>query len=99
MRAGYWLDLRKHAPGPIAAALRIPILVLQGQRDYQVRLADFEGWKRSLAKRRDARLKLYPALNHLFVSGKGPSTPAEYEKPGHVDAQVIADIAAFVGGK
>lgn len=40
--------------------------------------------------------KLYPALNHLFISGTGRSTPSEYAQAGHVDEQVIADIAAWI---
>jgi hypothetical protein len=30
------------------------------------------------------------------VAGEGPSVPAEYEKPGHVDRQVVEDLATFV---
>jgi dienelactone hydrolase len=93
----YFLDLRGYdAPGT-AASLAVPILVLQGARDYQVTRADYDGWARALAGRPRARLKLYPALNHLFEAGQGPSLPAEYLRPGqHVDAEVVADIAAFV---
>ena len=32
----------------------------------------------------------YPVLNHLFQSGKGTSTPAEYNKSGHVSAPGLA---------
>ena len=35
--------------------------------------------------------KLYPQLNHLFITGTGKSTPAEYEQPGHVEAQVVGE--------
>jgi hypothetical protein len=35
-------------------------------------------------------------LNHLFVTGTGPSLPTDYAKPGHVDAQVVRDIAEWV---
>lgn len=92
----YWLDLRAYHPAEAAAALAVPILVLQGGRDYQVRRADYDGWARALAHHPHARLQLYPALDHLFVAGSGPSRPEDYQKPGHVDPQVIAEIAAFV---
>jgi hypothetical protein len=42
-----------------------------------------------------ATLKVYPALNHLFISGEGRSMP-EYFQPRHVDPQVIADIADWI---
>jgi hypothetical protein len=35
-------------------------------------------------------------LNHLFVRGTGVSVPAEYEQPGHIDEEVVTDIAAWV---
>src|SRR5690348_10386947 len=45
--------------------------------------------RRVLAGRADGRLELYPTLDHLFIAGEGPSTPAAYMVPGrHVDAQV-----------
>lgn len=94
--ASYVLDLRSYKPGETAAALKIPILVLQGERDYQVRVADFEGWKKALAGRTNAAFKLYPALNHHFMPGTGPSSNAEYLKPNHVLEQVISDIAEWI---
>ncbi len=92
----YWLDLKSYPPLEAARAFGKPLLILQGERDYQVSMADFAGWKKALGGRRGVVLKSYPALNHLFAAGKGRSTPAEYEKPGHVAAEVVEDIAAFV---
>jgi dienelactone hydrolase len=97
MPGSYFLDLRRYDAPATAASLAVPILVLQGERDYQVRRADYDGWAKALAGRPRARLKLYPALNHLFEAGQGPSLPPEYLRPDlHVDAEVIADIAAFM---
>lgn len=93
--AAYWLELRAQTPALTASGLELPILVLQGGRDYQVSMKDFEGWQRDLKGVARATLKAYPKLNHLFVSGEGPSSPAEYEKGGHVDREVVEDVAAF----
>jgi hypothetical protein len=38
----------------------------------------------------------YPALNHLLISGEGPSTPIEYNQPGHVAEDVVSDIADWI---
>lgn len=92
----YFIDLRNYAPAEAAAKLRIPLLVLWGERDYQVRAADFEGWKKALAERKDAACKSYPALNHLFIAGKGPGSPSEYAAAGHVDGEVVSDIASWI---
>lgn len=93
----YWLDLRGYHPAEVAADIEQPMLILQGERDYQVTLEDFEGWKKGLSSRHNVEFKLYPKLNHLFIAGEGPSSPAEYEVPGHVAEEVISDIAAWIG--
>ncbi|HEV2176054.1 MAG TPA: alpha/beta fold hydrolase [Terriglobia bacterium] len=99
----YWLDLRSYHAGEVAARLKIPILVLQGGRDYQVTREDFDLWKAALAhtsKSPRATFKLYPGLFHLFMPsttpGSGLGTPADYEKSGHIAEPVINDIAAWV---
>jgi hypothetical protein len=41
-------------------------------------------------------IKSYPTLNHLFMAGDGKSTPAEYERAGHVPDFVLDDIGGWV---
>ena len=94
----YFLDERAHNTGEIARGLACRLLVLQGDRDFQVTTKDFNGWKRAVAGRPNAVFKLYRGLNHLFIEGAGPSTPAEYQRPGHVAEHVVDDIAAWIGG-
>jgi uncharacterized protein len=94
--ASYWLDLREHDPITAAKTLRIPMLILQGGRDYQVTEADFNGWKKALGSRPNVTFKLYRDLNHLFITGEGKSTPEEYEQAGHVSEAVITDIADWI---
>jgi uncharacterized protein len=94
--ASYWLDLKGYKPPEAATALGRPLLVLQGERDYQVTLDNFEAWKKALGDRKDVTFKSYPRLNHLFIEGEGKSGPAEYQKPGHVAEAVVADIAGWI---
>jgi len=96
MPASYIRDLKGYDPAAEMRKLKVPALFLQGERDYQVRMTDFERWKQALEGRTDVSFKSYPKLNHLFTAGEGKSTPAEYQKPGHVDQQVIEDIAAWI---
>jgi len=93
---GYFLDLRGYDPPAVAAKLTIPILVLQSGRDYQVRDADFDAWKKALEGKPSGEFKHYVDLNHLFETGKGMATPSEYDNPGHVAEPVVADIAAWI---
>jgi len=94
--ASYWLDLKGYDPAAAAKKLGIPMLILQGERDYQVTMADFALWKAALGSSKGVVIKSYPALNHLFVAGEGKSLPAEYSRPGHVAPAVIEEIAKFV---
>jgi dienelactone hydrolase len=95
--ASYWLDLRADDPVATAAALDKPMLVLQGGRDYQVTVADdLVGWQAGLADRPDVLIRVYEADDHLFFPGSGPSTPAGYEAPQHVDPAVVTDIAEWL---
>ncbi|HEV3253938.1 MAG TPA: alpha/beta fold hydrolase [Candidatus Acidoferrales bacterium] len=94
--ASYFLDLRDYHPAEVAAKLTIPILILQGGRDYQVTSADFEGWQKALAGHSNATLKMYPAMSHLFIAGTGAASPEDYKKPGHVSEEVIRDMAAWI---
>ncbi len=94
--AFFWRYLRDYDVVGTAAKLRMPVLILQGERDYQVTLEDFAGWKKGLAGRGNVTFKSYPALNHLFMAGKGKARPEEYDAPGHVAREVVDDIAAWV---
>lgn len=92
----YWRSLHQADPTKIAPKLTLPLLLLQGERDYQVTMTDFAGWQKLLKGRKNAELKTYPKLNHLLVAGAGKSKPAEYQQEGHVDKEIIDDIAAWV---
>ena len=97
MPAGYLYQIHQLKPVETAAGLSIPILIAQGGRDYQVTKADFDMWSKSLGKRKNVTFKFYEKLNHLFMTGTGKSTPAEYAKAGHVEVQVVEDIAKWIG--
>jgi dienelactone hydrolase len=92
----YWLHLAEYDPVSVATELSMPMLILQGGRDYQVTEADFILWQEALAADPRVTFKVYPSLNHLFIAGEGPSQPSEYSVPGHVANEVIEDIAAWV---
>lgn len=91
----YWFDLKQYDPVKLARDFEGRILILQGGRDYQVTVKDFAGWTNGLAGRRNLSAKLFPDLNHLMMAGQGKSKPSEYQKPGHVDAQVIELVAKW----
>jgi hypothetical protein len=92
----YWAYLNDYEPVEEAEKLSVPMLILQGERDYQVTMVDFGNWSTALSAKNYVTLKSYPSLNHLFVTGNGPSTPGEYNLAGNVAEVVVTDIAAWI---
>lgn len=95
--ASFWLDLRGYHPEKVAAGLRMPVLVLQGEADYQVTMEDFAGWKRALAKKGNAVCRSFPRLGHHFIDlGKAKAVPQDYfQTTGHVAQEVVEEIVRF----
>ncbi|MDI6779562.1 MAG: DUF3887 domain-containing protein [Bacteroidota bacterium] len=88
--ASYFYDLAKINQDETARNISIPMLFLQGGRDYQVtELHDFIVWEEQLENKSNVTFKLFPHLNHLFISGKDKSTPEEYNQSGSVDKEVL----------
>jgi pimeloyl-ACP methyl ester carboxylesterase len=93
----YYLSLQDYEEVPTARSIRQPLLLLQGDRDYQVTVAnDLDVWLKGLAGRRGVTTVQFPRADHLFIDGSGPSSPLDYDQPGHVDPKVIATIASWV---
>lgn len=90
----YWNDLFRYDQLKAAKKVKVPFLVMQGERDYQVTMRDFEGWKKALGNK--ATYHSYPALNHMFIKGEGLCFPDEFEKPGNVPEYVIDDIKKWI---
>lgn len=94
--AQYWLFYQHYNALKTAQSLRAPMLIMQGGRDYQVTPNNLTQWKNALKNHSNIHYRLFPALNHLFVSGTGKSTPNEYMLPGHVASNVIAGISGWL---
>lgn len=94
--AAYWLALRAYDQTATAARLKLPILIVQGERDYQVTMDDYKAWKKALESHGNVTFRSDPRLNHLFMEGEGKAKPAEYDKPGHVAGGLVSDLAAWI---
>ena len=93
----YWADLATYNPVSTAVNLSIPMLILQGKRDYQVSYTeDFSVWQHTFANATNVELKAYDGLTHLFMPGTGTPTNTEYTIPNHVAVEVINDIAQWI---
>ncbi len=92
----YWVYLSTYDPVVAAQSLRIPMLILQGKRDYQVTMMDFVRWNNTFSKRSSVTLFTYQFLNHFFISGTGVPNNSEYLIEGHVAEEVILDIGVWI---
>lgn len=92
----YWLDLQDYDPLAQIRQVTRPLLIIQGGRDYQVPASELELWKAALEGNQQAQFLYYDNLNHLFMTGTGKSTPAEYQQKGTVSTEVSNAIASFV---
>jgi dienelactone hydrolase len=92
----YWADLATYDPVEIAQLLDIPMLILQGERDYQVTMTDFIRWNETFSKTPSVTLHTYSSLNHFFLAGTGVPNNTEYLTEGHVSEEIISDIADWI---
>jgi dienelactone hydrolase len=96
MPFSYWHDWSQRDGVAMVKQLGKPVLVLHGDRDYQVIDADIAVWRAGLVATKLARFVTLAGDNHLLVTGHGPPNPTEYKLPAHVDARAIDQIIRFV---
>jgi len=92
MPLSYWRDWEAHDGVAAARALAGRVLVLQGDRDYQVTGEDFAIWKHALGR----HCVMLAGDNHGFMRGHGPPSPREYATAAHVDPRVVDLLVRFV---
>jgi hypothetical protein len=94
--ASYWIDLNNHDQVGTAKKIKNRIFVVQGAKDFQVSVQDFNIWKTALAANKNATFKLYPDLNHLLSAQKEKGNGTQYRVPSNVDINLIKDISAWI---
>lgn len=93
----YWVSLNKINTTEILKELKVPMLFLQGEEDFQVYAdVDYKKWQELCLGKDNASFKLYPNLNHLFMQSNGKKDITEYDVKGTVDSNVILDISNWI---
>jgi len=94
---GYLIDMFRHDPAKLIAAVKLPVLIVQGDRDIQISVADAELLK---AVQPAATLKLMPGINHVLKPVASEDRAANVATYGNADlaiSPVVPEtIAAFV---
>lgn len=96
--AAYWRELLAVDVPKAVRESKLPMLVLQGDEDIQVRKdADFDLLRARVGDTGGrVTYRSFPELNHLFMKVEHGSTGAEYGFPGHVEPAVITTIADWI---
>ena len=94
----YWKWLENYDILQTAGEITRPVLLMQGEEDYQVTMEDFGIWQKNLGEKANWTLKSYPGLTHCFTPGEKAEGINAYLGEKKMDAQVILDIAEFVNG-
>jgi dienelactone hydrolase len=94
--AYWWYEQREYKPSELAKKQHGPMLVLQGENDWQVPLSEFSTWKSELKNRNDVEYKSYPNVTHLLNEYSSISTGQEYNQPSNVAPIIIDDIATWI---
>lgn len=93
----YWFSLNQIDTESLVKSLTIPMLFLQGEADFQVKMdEDFGKWKEILGDNSAASFISYPNLNHIFMQSNGKTDVSEYNIKSEVDKKVIDDMASFI---
>lgn len=95
----FWRDVHHMNPGEELLKSQIPVLILQGERDYQVTMKSFEKWFELADGKKNIEFKSYPKLNHLFHESEGKSYPKEYSVQGVIPGYVKSDISLWILSK
>lgn len=95
---GWMKSLHNYEPAKVVKNQTNPYLILQGGKDSNVPVFDFENWQKDLKDRPGVTYHLYDKLSHQFMEfdGEGFPTPAQMLEENHIPNYVINDIVTWV---
>ena len=96
----YFKEMAVHPAADYLLAGTKPVLILQGDKDFQVSVEkDFNAYKVLLKDRPNVTYRLYEGLNHAFVpaiSDNIMKMKQEYGVERHIGEEVISDLASWI---
>ena len=96
----YFREMKDHPVSSYLNGTDKPILVMQGEKDFQCLAdTDFKAYQELLGDRDNVTYRLYPELNHCFVHsvyGKASKANKEYSLAQSIPEEVLSDIASWI---
>lgn len=94
--ASYIMDLNNYNQTATLKKYNGKVLVLQGEKDFQVSMIDFGLWQKAIENRKNAVAVSFPNLGHPFVVAGSTNTLEDYNLPQNVPIEVIDTIANWI---
>ncbi len=99
----YFKEMADHPAADYLLAGNKPVLIMQGDKDFQVSVEkDFNAYKALLKERPNVTFRLYEGLNHAFVpaiSDNIMKMKQEYGTERHIGEEVIGDLGQWIHGQ
>ena len=99
----YFKEMGQPTVAQWLAMTRKPMLIVQGEKDVQVKAhVDFARYQQLLGDRENVTFRLYPGLNHCFVPARFDSiadAKKEFTPERHIGPEVLDDIADWIKGQ
>ena len=96
----YFKEMGEHRASDYLNNTDKPMLIMQGEKDFQVKAdTDFAGYQNLLKNRKNVSFKLYEGLNHAFVpyiTEDITQVKKEFSVERHIGEDVIGDIAGWI---
>ena len=96
----YFKEMGQPTVAQWLAMTRKPMLIVQGEKDVQVKAhVDFARYQQLLGDRDNVTFKLYPGLNHCFVPARFDSiadAKKEFTPERHIGPEVLDDLAGWI---
>jgi len=77
----------------------LPILLIQGGRDFNVTKKDYDLWVEAMKGKSNFKKVYFEDLNHMFFVGVGKAKPDDINKPNYLSEKVSSKMIDFINGK
>ena len=91
----YLIDLMAQDPARLAASLKLPLLIVQGDRDLQVKVTDARALAAAQPK---AKLVILPAVNHVLKIVASDSPAANFATYGDPSLPIAPGVVDAIAG-
>jgi pimeloyl-ACP methyl ester carboxylesterase len=98
IKAKYWLFDRNYKVLEEGKKLTLPIILLQGGRDYNVTKTDYELWVEAMKGKTNFKPYWIENLDHMFFEGSGKAKPSDINATQHVSKVIGDKMGEFILG-